>query len=395
MSRAAVSSRGCRAAAVARAAVAVIALALGVAAHADTVVQDARARAVAGDVPGALQSVRAWLDAHPDDPDAQFLHAQLLGWSRDYEASRRAFDALIERSPRDADCLFGRAQVTLWSGRPVAALIDIAAVRALQPDYPGLDELQRQAQAAAAVPVAVSAPGAAPEPTDPAWEIMVGAAHDDLDSGYDDWSAATVRLQRQTAPQFVVRAGLSAAGRYGEEDVETQLGGSWLAAGRWDVGGDVTAVSGADFLPVRSVQLHAQRFLTPTLSVRGSARHAEYTSSSSDVLSVTLEKYTGRLRFAYSLFRGAAEDAEATYSHVLRADLAYRDRDWIGVQFVTGRESESDGAGGLVNSDVTGATLLGRHSLRPEWSLAWAVTWQEQGDTYQRVGLDVGLVHRF
>lgn len=384
-----------RAAAVARAAVAVTALAASAAAQAGTVVQDARARAIAGDVAGALQSVTAWIELHPDDADARFLHAQLLGWSGDYESSRRAYDELLAHHPGNADYLFGRAQVTLWGGRPDAALADIDAARAVQPGYPGLDELQRQAQAAASGPTTARGSTDAPERGDLPWEIMVGASHDDLDSGYGDWSAAVVRLQRRVAPQFVVRGALSAAGRYGKEDQEAQLGVSWLVPGRWDVGGDVSAAPAADFLPERSLQLYAQRFLGPTLSVRGSARHAEYRSSSSDVFSLMIEKYVGRVRFAYSLFRGAAEDADVTYSHVLRADLAYRERDWVGVQFVTGRESESDGAGGLVNSRVTGATLLGRHSLRPAWSLAWALNWQEQGDLYQRVGIDVGLAHRF
>lgn len=105
--------------------------------------------------------------------------------------------------------------------------------------------------------------------------------------------------------------------------------------------------------------------------------------------------YLERLRLAYTLYRGDPADAEATYSHVLRLDWSYSDSGWAGVQYVTGEESESDGAGGLLVTEVEGAALLGRHALKPGWALLWALTWHKQGDLYRRASFDVGLARRF
>jgi YaiO family outer membrane protein len=80
---------------------------------------------------------------------------------------------------------------------------------------------------------------------------------------------------------------------------------------------------------------------------------------------------------------------------VARVDYYYAEPNWVGVQYVNGKEAESDGAGGLLVSDVEGAAVLGRHALTSDWSLVWALTWHEQGELYQRAGFDVGLARRF
>lgn len=358
-------------------------------AAADDVLESARAAAAAGDHAGAIARLDARLAEHPDDRDARFLRAQVLAWSGDFQASRAAYDELLATEPGNVDCLFGRAQAALWDGEPALALEDLRAARALAPDYASLDDLERQAHAA------LAAARTAAEPPPRPRELIVQTGWEDLDRGFDDWTSVSVAARGGVASNAELRASAAYVSRYGQSDVDASLGATWVAGPLLEIGGDLGAAANADYLPEWSGRAHAVMRLAPATLLQVAYRHARYAATQNDTWSVTAEQYVERFRLAYTLYHGDPADAQETYSHVMRLDWSYSDSGWAGVQYVTGEESESDGAGGLLVTKVEGAALLGRHALTPEWSLLWALTWHDQGDLYRRAGLDVGLARRF
>lgn len=361
------------------------------AARAADALAEARTAAAAGDTAGALATLAAHLAAQPDDRQALFLRAQLLAWSGEYAASREAYGALLAAEPGHADYLFGRAQASLWDGDAEAALADVLAARAAAPDYAALDELERQARdrlAAAGSPAGRAAPNRRRA-------VLAEAGWERLDRGYDDWSLLALRAHGDVSANVEARGSLARMGRFGTSDVEATAGLSWQAAPRFGIGADLALVADADFLPRWSGQLLALARLGDSTHLQGGYRHSRYPGTRSDTLWLTLERYLACCRLAYSVYRGDPADASTTYTHVLRADFYYDERSYAGLQLTTGRESESDGAGGLLVSDVEGAALVGRHQLSPRWALAWALTWHEQGDLYRRAGFNVGLARSF
>jgi YaiO family outer membrane protein len=384
------SSDGARAAAFVLAAL----LAWPAAAEREDPLAQARAAAQAADHAGALSVLDAWLAEHPGDRDARFLRAQILAWSGDHAASREAYGKLLAETPDDVDTLFGRAQVMLWSGEPARALEDIEAARARAPDYAALDELERQVRAALAPPVAPSAapPAELPERLR---EFIVQASWEDLDRGYDNWASVSVAARAAISDDAQLRGSAAYVRRYGEGDTEAGVGGSWTAA-RWlEVGADLGAAANADYLPEWSALAYALMRPTATTTLQLGYRHADYSNTRSDTVSLTVERYFDRFRVAYSLYRGDPADAPDTWSHVGRLDFYYGESSWAGVQYTTGEESESDGAGGLLVTQVEGAALLGRHALTRDWALVWVAAWHDQGDLYRRAGISVGVARRF
>ena len=348
-----------------------------------------RAVAQAGEYTDALGQLDAWLAEHPDDGDARFLRAQVLAWSGDFSASRAAYDALIAAAPGNVDYLFGRAQASLWLGEPDRALEDVRAARALAPDYAALAEFENRVLMA----VAAREPPVAPAPG--LLEVVAQANWQNLDNGYDDWLSAMVAGRGRVSRNAELRGSAAYQHRYGSGDVEASVGATWSGGGRFELGADLGAAANADFLPEWSGQAHVLARLAPATSLFLAYRHARYAATDNDTVSLTAEHYLDRFRLAYTLHRGDPADAPDTYSHVARVDYYYAEPNWVGVQYVTGEESESDGAGGLLVSDVEGAAVLGRHALSPAWSLVWALTWHDQGELYQRAGFDVGLARRF
>ncbi len=360
------------------------------------VLREARSAAIAGDRDGALAMIDAWLDAHPGDADALYLRAQILGWSDRFAESLQLYDVLLAREPRNPDYLFGRAQVAYWSGNPERSLADLADLRAAAPATPGLGELERQVELARVARYQERLwPGLDTETEPLARELTAGLALDQLDSGYDDWRSATLRYRGDLTLRLATRAGLHHAERYGRSDTEAELGGAWTSSRNWETGIDTTIAVDADFLPRWSLQLFTQASVSESMTMRAGLRRAEYAATHATTLSLSADRYVQRYRLAYNILRTDPADADTTLAHIFRIDATYGDTSFIGVQFAVGRESESDGRGGLLNTRTRSAALLGQHALGADWNLSWAAVWCDQGDLYQRTGLDVGIARRF
>jgi YaiO family outer membrane protein len=360
-------------------------------AHAQDAVAEARAAAAAGDTAGALARLAAMLEQRPEDREALFARAQILAWSGDYAASGRAYDALLAAEPQNADYLFGRAQTRLWAGQPERALADVREARAVAPGYAALDELERQASAALPV-VATAVPVAAPPRSR---EAATEAGFEDLDRGYDSWRSLTARVRVPVSSALELRGSIAEMSRFGLGDSEGGAGASWSTGDRWTIGADLTVAGNARFLPQWSAQVQAARRIATATTLQAGYRRAEYRSTRNDTFSLAVEHYVSRYRLAYTLFRGEPAAAPGTWSHVLRGDFYYAESSSIGLQYTTGRESESDGAGGLIISRVAGAALVGRQAIATHWTVNWALTWHEQGDLYRRAGANVGIARRF
>lgn len=359
------------------------------AAQAESGLEQIRAQARTGDYAGALVQLDARLATHPDDREARFLRAQVLAWSGDFTASRVAYDELLAGEPANVDYLFGRAQVWLWIGEPGRALADVRAARLLAPDYAALAEFERRVLAAQAVRDAAAAPTQRP------LEVIAQAGWQDLDRGYDDWLSGSVAARGGLSAHTELRGSMAYQRRYGRDDLDAGVGATWLAGRRFEIGADVGASASGDFLPEWSGQAQLLARLAPATTLLVAYRHAQFATTRSNTVALTAEHYLAQWRLAYTLYRADPSDAPAAYSHAARIDYYYAEPNWIGVQFVSGEESESDGAGGLLVTDVQGVAVLGRHALADDWSLVWALTWHEQGDLYRRAGFDVGFVRRF
>jgi YaiO family outer membrane protein len=366
-----------------------ILLATSPTAWAEPALERIRAEAQAGDYAEALAQLDARLAEHPDDRDARFLRAQVLAWSGDFTASRAAYDELIAAAPGNVDYLFGRSQAWLWLGEPERALEDVRAARALAPEYAALAEFENQVLAALAArqPPVAQAPGLL--------EVLAQASWQNLDRGYDDWLSGMVASRARVSTNTELRGVAAYQSRYGSDDVDMSVGATWFGGGRFEFGADLGAAVNADFLPEWSGQAHLLARVAPATSLLLAYRHAQYAATYNDTVSLTAEHYLDRFRLAYTLYRGDPADAPYAYSHVARVDYYYSEPNWVGVQYVIGEEAESDGAGGLLVSDVEGAAVLGRHALTSDWSLVWALTWHDQGELYQRAGFDVGIARRF
>ncbi len=75
-----------------------------------------------GDYPAAIAHYREYLKQSPDNSDARYRLARVLGWNKEYAESESLFRQLVEKYPQSADNLLGLARVLSWQEKYAEAL---------------------------------------------------------------------------------------------------------------------------------------------------------------------------------------------------------------------------------------------------------------------------------
>jgi tetratricopeptide (TPR) repeat protein len=92
-----------------------------------------------GDYPGAINHYRAYVKQSPDNFDAQYRLARVLGWNKEYAESESLLRLLVDKNPQSTDNLLGLARVLSWQEKYAEALSYYEKAAAIHPDDAGLE----------------------------------------------------------------------------------------------------------------------------------------------------------------------------------------------------------------------------------------------------------------
>jgi YaiO family outer membrane protein len=356
----------------------------------------------------AARELRVQLAATPDDVDARFTLARVLGWSGDYAGALAEYDALLAGAPANVDYVFGRAQVLIWTAHDEEAVRELDRARALAPQYEDVWRLEQTVlerggdrvrlatfrdEAARQFPGAVwwKAAQRSPEaPLGPATQLTAGTVHESLSNGAADWSSLFVQVDHRRA-NGNVHARVSRDERFGLSDATVNAGADWRLAPRWSAGADVGLGADADFAPRSAVSGWGLRSFPQGWETE--FRLAQRTYSETRVTSTAfgLGRYFGNFRAAYRVDLAQLDgDASAT-THSATLNYYRSAKLQFNVSLVGGQEAESVGPAEVLRTDVRGFTVGARHALGGRLRLSWWAGAHRQGDLYRRryVGLSV------
>ena len=124
-------------------------------------------------------------------------------------------------------------------------------------------------------------------------------------------------------------------------------------------------------------------------------RHAEYSDALMNVLSLTVERSWGNYRAAFSHFQGFWANHGSTSSGQIQFAKYYGDYNWYGLIYSDG--SELDTLPSLIKTSVPVRALIvnGRHWVKADMALTYAVSNFRHGDIYTRNGIQLGLRYQF
>lgn len=225
-------------------------------------------------------------------------------------------------------------------------------------------------------------------------ELEFGISHEGLSNGFPDWRSIYLEGVHYFGKRHVVYGTLRETRRSGRTDSEVQGGLYYPLGETW------TSVLEASYSPTHNVLPNfslfgqLQKYLGYGWDMQAGYRHNEYTSFSTNVTSITAERYWSSFRGAYSLYLGRLNGKTAP-SHVAQLDYYFGERNSIGAVIGFGREIADQLPSDVLITDVRSYVLRGRHWITPEWAISFEALHHEQGSLYTRQGVRLGLRHAF
>jgi YaiO family outer membrane protein len=229
----------------------------------------------------------------------------------------------------------------------------------------------------------------AEEAPQPPFEVRAEAQRENLDHGQPDWREELLQFAWKPRRDTSLSAGARATERFDLKDREGFAAAYVPIAGRTVLHLEGSASSTHHVLPKGSGLAEiAIPFGTGWVgSIAG--KYARYDTGNVRMASGTLEKYVGDYRLAYTGYLSRPEGAGWTPAHRFAASWYRGTLTFITLSYATGREVESL-PGGLLVTDVRGASLVGGYELQPNWGITLELGQVRQGDLYTRRGVRIG-----
>lgn len=343
-------------------------------------------------------------------PAERFAEARALGQQGDYDRALEKYDALRRDYPDDVDYALGRAQVLTWLERDSEALAELEIAASLAPGYeavwrlwltvlsrqPGADasrDLERLRGFAAARFPESSWWHAPPVNVVRRWTLSAGVGLDTLDNGQPNWNNQFVEagFERSADTTYLFR--MARNRRFDAADGQYGVGAEWRLGDAWFAGGDAAFSPNTRFLPDVDFAAHVGRTLKAGWVADVRYRHRSYPTATVDTIIGMAEKYVGNYRAAYSLGVSHLRGAGNTLSHSLIVNWYPSDQHSFGVSVATGEEAEAIGPDQVLETDVRGLSLTGRHRINDRIGLNWSAGLHDQGEFYRRhfFGLAVSI----
>jgi YaiO family outer membrane protein len=230
----------------------------------------------------------------------------------------------------------------------------------------------------------------------PANAIEAGASYDRLDHSFADWYNAYLYGEHRFAPHQLVYAQIERTRRFDLTDNQLLAGYYHPLSEQWSLWVEGSGSGSHQVLPRWSGLFDIGRTLPHGFRAEIGYRYSDYRPNPAQLGMLTIERYFGDYRAAYTLYVGKPDGAGAASAHRFACNWYYSDASSVGLAFTTGREVENVGPPtGIVTTEVRDVSLMGRHALDRDWALSYELHWHEQGDLYSRQGVRLGLRRSF
>lgn len=240
---------------------------------------------------------------------------------------------------------------------------------------------------AAAVPALAETAG---RPT----TVEVAHEHESLSNGLDDWRETSLQIGHTYAPRQAAGLSLRQTRRFGLDD--TAIGLTWSQP----LGERLTASLEASVSPTHHVLArHAldaslQYEFSPAWLVHTGLKNTQYDNASVNQGLLMLEHYVSS--FSGSLaWRPVGALGTHAHSIELRGYYYYGNKSLIGVIVASGQEATTVSNQTVALADVRSVAFTGRHWVRDDWAVTYALTRTRQGSFYNRNGVRLGVQHAF
>jgi len=381
----------------------------------------------------AARQFERLLKIYPDNADYLLGQGQNFLWGNEPQRATAPLRRALRQAPRYQEVYLALGQALAAAGRPAEAReIYVQAVRRFNRPKLIVDALAAMdAAASAAVPAApaVSPPAVAaepapaivtatPQPADslpqprvettsglapsvssesaiPRSSIELGYARETLSTNPYAWRDTYAQYVRQFASRTVAIGRITESSRFGLDDTTA------LAAGYLPLGEKTTLFIEATVSPTHRVlplhTLHTQfnRVLADGWGIQGGWKHLTYNNTAVEVLDLTVERYFGAFRAAWTILPSRSATAGSASAQRLQLGYYYGDGNAVQLLVASGREVDKPVAvDSVIATDVRTVYLFGQHAMNSAWVFVYGLGYTEQGATVRKA-VNTGLRFRY
>lgn len=223
-------------------------------------------------------------------------------------------------------------------------------------------------------------------------EVEAGYTQDTLDKGYANWSSLYLDASHRLRTRQSIYGELRETRRFDLRDREVSVGYYHPLNETWAGLIEASLSPEHNVLPKYALFGQLKKTLDSGWNMQAGVRHSRYNTASSDLMVLTGERYWGSFRGAYTLYLGKPQGAPTASSHAGQLSFYYAERNSVTLGLTQGRQVENLGSGiGLLITEVSSASLSGRHWLNADWGISYEATLEHQGSLYSRKGARFGL----
>ncbi len=229
-----------------------------------------------------------------------------------------------------------------------------------------------------------------------ATEVELSYTGEKLSNGFGDWQSGSISVLHRFDRRKVIYGTYSEMERFRKRDRVAMVGFYQPLNKKWTLLLEGSASPTHKVVQKWSVLAQAERSFRRGLILKGGYRRSAYASSNANILIAEGEKYWGNNRAAYTLYTNHLEKAGTSTSHRVQYSRYYGERvNSLNISASFGRELESLGELGVLQSNVKNLTVRGKHWFKKSLGFNYGFTLHDQGNLYTRRGLTFGLRYKF
>lgn len=230
----------------------------------------------------------------------------------------------------------------------------------------------------------------------PEIEVEAGLTYENVSKGRDPWRRNYVEGMYLYGVRKVLYGIVQQTDRFNVGDEEL-LGGLY-----YPLRSNITGVFEISYSPShraladKSIFAQLEIALQDGWGLHLGHRFRNYPDTKVNISNITVERYFGDYRGAYTLSKSALSQTGLRTSYRLQLSRYYGDRSSIGVVLAQGQEAEYvTSTQSTTDFDVRAFTIVGRHWLNNDWAISYVFNIHEQGDSYTRRGVTFGIRRKF
>lgn len=377
---------------------------------------------------GDLSALRAQVRNSPQDSEARYRLATLLSRRDRFDEALGHFRMLVREHPSNADYELGLGQTLLWSGAADQALAPLEAAIRFAPAYEDAHRALGQALMATGrradaqthyaraqerfgrrdwIVTGLARAAELPRPGPPPAAALVlkvdrelhyveaelGHGRERLSNNPFDWTETYAMLTRRSG-ETTLNARLAHVERFGMKDSNATFAAYAKLAPNTTGFIELAVSPSHNVLPAHALHLQLAQSLDHGFGAAVGLKHLTYNATAVDIADLTLERYFGDFRVAYTYLPSRSRTAGRAAVHRLQGGYFYAPSSSVQLILASGSEVDRPDQGIAASTDVRTIALFGRHMFTGETGAGWSLSRTRQGNG-TRDGISASLIRRF